>query len=295
MSAMWIFELVGEADEQYLAESERPVKRRGGKSVKIALAAAIAAAILAFAAAAGYLDLDIRGLIMDVFNRDEGLMTSAELEQQLGEGQWVYLNGENIAVILPERPVKILLSSDSGETWRESTVEGSESMYAFGEERYDISYLSGWIGRFGEDGMYLALGGFLAMGSQPISLFISQDDGTTWQEIGDPYHKSVYRGVMTGVAFATEEVGFVCYRYSEDAGPVVYRTLDGGETWDRLGIEPPEGYKNADRYRWVFTPESPVFEGENGYIPVTMLDQDTGESTFFALRTQDGGITWSWG
>ena len=85
--------------------------------------------------------------------------------------------------------MKILLSSDSGETWRESTVEGSESMYAFGEERYDILYLSGWIGSFGEDGMYLALGGPLAMGSQPISLFISRDNGATWRETDDPYHQ----------------------------------------------------------------------------------------------------------
>ena len=293
MNAIWIFALIGEADERYLEESERPAKRVRGKTAKAVLIAAIAAAVLALAAAAGYLGLDIRGLIMDVFDRNEGVVTGAELEQQLSEGQWVYLNGENIAVILPERPVKILLSSDSGETWRESTVEGSESMYAFGEERYDILYLSGWIGSFGEDGMYLALGGPLAMGSQPISLFISRDNGATWREIDDPYHQGVYRGVMTGVAFATAETGFVCYRYYEDAGPTVYCTYDGGESWSRLAVELPAQYV-SDRGRWVFTPSSPEFDGINGVIPVEVLDQDTGETAQLRLVTSDGGRAWEW-
>ena len=101
MNAIWIFALIGEADERYLEESERPAKRVRGKTARAVLIAAIAAAVLALAAAAGYLGLDIRGLIMDVFDRNEGVVTGAELEQQLSEGQWVYLNGENIAVILP--------------------------------------------------------------------------------------------------------------------------------------------------------------------------------------------------
>ena len=57
MNAMWIFALIGEADERYLEESERPAKRVRGKTAKAVLIAAIAAAILALAAAAGYLGL----------------------------------------------------------------------------------------------------------------------------------------------------------------------------------------------------------------------------------------------
>ena len=289
MSALELFELIGGADERYLEHSERRApRRRGIKPLRVLIAAAIIAALLCAAAlaAAGALGLDFAGLIHGAFEKRGDDVQPGELEQQLGEGQWVYLNGENIAVILPEAPLKILLSDDSGESWRESTVEGSDTMQAFGDV-LEQGYFGGWIGAFGEDGMYLALTGGPAAGSQPLNIYLSVDSGESWRAVEAPHTLGLYSGVVTGAAFASAESGTVCYRYWEDAGPVVWHTADGGKSWARAELPVPPEYAGC-----CFTPGLPVFDGAEGRLVVT-AEREGRAVGEFAVRTRDGGASWA--
>ena len=53
--------------------------------------------------------------------------------------------------------------------------------------------------------------------------------GKTCDKIGNT--AGTYERVVTGSGFAGKDVGFVSFRYDNDADPAVYRTEDRGKSW----------------------------------------------------------------
>ena len=51
-----------------------------------------------------------------------------------------------VAVIVPEAPVRVLLSGDGGSSWRSVTITGSGAMESLGEWVTDMAYYGGYIG-----------------------------------------------------------------------------------------------------------------------------------------------------
>ena len=233
----------------------------------------------ALAAAMGYDPLE---WILAALRGSGRSAEQAVVQEELGEGQWEYRDGGDIAVILPGAPTKVLLSHDGGDTWRESVVEGSDRMFTYGEWREQVVPSGGFIGFWGEGG-YLVLTGPTSMGNQPMRIYLTDDGGDTWREIGDPHGDHV--SVLTGAGFSSDRVGFVCYRYFEDRGPDIWWTKDGGDTWEKLTLDLPEAYRGS-----FFTPLSPVLRGEEGIFPIRASGDTV--STLY-LYTHDGGLTWS--
>lgn len=290
-------EAIGMVDDKYYEEAAN--YQRGKKKPVWVKWGAIAACLLitlpmgaaAVAAAMGY---DLVGWILAARGQKNDSPNPAMIQEQIGKGQWVYLNDDNLAVILPESPAKILLSSDGGETWRESVVEGSDKMLMFGGMREGVAPSGGFIGFFGENG-YLVLTYPMAMGSQPMRIYLTGDGGETWSEIGNPYDAGEHYCALTGAGFSTEEIGFISYRYYEDAGPDIWWTSDGGETWRELAVTIPEKYANGDRILYVFTPGSPMFHGPDGVYPIEVRDQSDesdGAAEMIYMYSDDYGMTW---
>ena len=167
----------------------------------------------------------------------------AVLREELAAGEWVSLDGDNIAVLLPETPVRVLLSQDGGETWRSATLEGSDRWNFLGEEREEMRYDGGYLGFFGQQDGYLVLTSGASMNHQALRIYLTSDGGETWREIGNPYEE--HCAVLTGAGFASEERGFLSYRPFEDTGPDIWQTRDGGESWDPLAVELPEAWRGA--------------------------------------------------
>lgn len=292
MNSRTLFELIGTADEDLLELSEVTAPKRSRFRLKKAffLAAAVIAAfaVTATAAASGA-GANVLNLIWDAFSQGgfDYVTNQNVIQAQLEEGQWVYLNGDNVAVIVPESPVKILLSSDGGTTWKESVVQDSDKMELYGDLRDDAQYFGGYIGFFGESSGYLVLTSGVAMNNQPMRIYLTSDGGETWSEIGNPY--SVHASVLTGAGFSTPEIGFISYRYYEDAGPDIWWTRDGGNTWQKLLITLPESYV-SEEYR--FTPQIPAFDGEHGVYPIAVL-VDAEEKEVIYMHSRDYGLTWS--
>ena len=286
---------IGEISDKYVWESapaeidqknqnfsrRRLLKRTLG----IAAAAALVLCLSAFAVAAS-LGFNILDTITRAF-KDPHV---GVIQEQLEKGQWAYLNGGNIAVIVPESPVRILLSGDGGDTWRESVVSGSGEGFHAGELREGIQYLGGYIGFPDDENGYLVLTTAPALGSQDARIFLSDDGGDAWEEIGNL--NEFQRMLVAGSGFSSPEVGFMSYRYYLDAGPDIWRTTDRGQTWERLTVELPEEYRGS-QYR--FTPRSPVFEGKNGIYPISVTDQSKPgqDEITINMYSGDGGLSWS--
>lgn len=292
-----LYDAVGAAEDHFLLDTEQVIQtgragRRPGRRAK-GMIIAIAAAIAVFgstAAIAARMDFSIIAWIQDGFAHTSGtgnIPAEAVLQEELEEGQWVCLEGENIAVIIPESPVKILLSSDAGKTWRESTVVESENWEYLDRMQTGVQYWGGYIGFYGKQGGYLVLTSGVAMNHQCLRIYLTNDGGTTWSEIGNPYSDHI--SVLTGAGFASDQVGFISYRYYEDTGPDIWWTRDGGQSWARLELEIPEEYQSAGN---LFTPQSPVFDGEDGIYPIIMLSSATQAETTIFMYTHDGGLTW---
>ena len=282
---------MGELDTKYVEEAlnyQKKTKWTGWRTwgaTAACLAVIIITVTTAVAAAMGY---DLVGWIRAALAHHGYTTDPAVIQEQLAEGQWVYLNDDNIAVILPDAPTKILLSRDSGETWKEAAVEGSDKMAVYGELREGVVPNGGFIG-FWDEGGYLVLTLPASMGNQPIHIYLTADGGDTWSEIGNPYDAGEHYGVVTGAGFSTAEIGFISYRYFEDEGPDIWWTADGGDTWEELMVTLPEEYA-SDEY--IFTPLSPTFNGSSGIYPIEALARSDESTEMIYLYSDDYGVTW---
>ena len=290
MSEKRLLYALGQVDESYIEEAapggfpgEKAKGARNRQSIAIALAAAIMILGAAAALAAG------RGIsVLEWIVGAQPDSDPAYIQAQLGRGEWVYMDGDNIAVIVPESPVKILLSADGGETWRETVLVESKGMKYLGEWRENMRYHGGYVGFNGKESGYLVLTSGISMNHQALRIFLTSDGGETWREIGTPYSQHI--SVLTGAGFSSENVGFISYRYYEDSGPDIWWTSDGGETWSKLAVELPEDLK-----RYNFTPQSPSFDGLSGVYPIVAMTHDPEYETTVYLYTDDGGLTWRFG
>ncbi len=247
----------------------------------IAAALTLLGAATAVAASMGYHPL---GMILAGYGKMGADADPTFVQEQLENGQWVSLSGSHIAVIVPESPVKILLSSDGGKSWSESVVEGSQKMEFLGAQREQMQYAGGYIGFFEKSGGYLILTSGVAMNHQALRIFLTDDSGKTWHEIGNPYEQHI--SVLTGAAFSTPEIGFISYRYFEDSGPDIWWTHDGGESWEKLPVTLPPKYRS----HCSFTPGSPVFDGKKGTCPITVFSGSVTETIY--MYSDDAGLTW---
>jgi len=124
-----------------------------------------------------------------------------------------------------------------------------------------------------------------SLGQATANIFLSTNDGESFYRIGDA--DRVYPHPISGAGFCSPEVGFLCYYLYEGPEPEIFRTTDGGNTWERVVVEVPERLRSCDH----LTPLSPGFSGEFGRMPVI---NNSNEPPVAYLITRDGGLSWEW-
>jgi photosystem II stability/assembly factor-like uncharacterized protein len=124
---------------------------------------------------------------------------------------------------------------------------------------------------------------FHGMGNQENFVYTTHDGGDSWQEAGNV--NDSYARVLSFGAFADANIGFLAFRfdYLDDPFPL-YRTGDGGQTWERTAI--PEIQQPAGSYYDL----SRIQFGESDYR-ITLSVHETGAADKY-LASRDQGATW---
>lgn len=123
-----------------------------------------------------------------------------------------------------------------------------------------------------------------AAGNTGYSTTLELTGGESWKLISSC--ENTPHEFVTGAGFRDERTGFLSCRYTQDAGPVIYATQDGGSSWERLPVA--EGYDGFSK-----TSGSPVMTAQSVWFPVVLRDEAGNETTVY-YSSQDME-TWSWG
>lgn len=133
--------------------------------------------------------------------------------------------GGNIAFIYGKEP-KVLFSQDDGANW--SNIDFTIDL--------EKPITRRCIGFINDNDGYMALGTDWSMGSgEGKVLCVTSDGGVTWSKEDMPLQNT--SNTLTGLKFSDIEKGIVSLDGgSESNNPILYATIDRGETWQEIKI-----------------------------------------------------------
>jgi photosystem II stability/assembly factor-like uncharacterized protein len=130
-------------------------------------------------------------------------------------------------------------------------------------------------------------------GSQSVELFQTSDGGASWMSVfnDDPTRPDSsgtlpLSGIKNGMTFIDANTGWVTGTRPVDGEVYLFVTHDGGVSWEQQLIPLPSGYGS-----YQYMPQSPIFFGNDGYLPLVIYLTGLTELTFYT--THDGGNTWT--
>lgn len=175
-----------------------------------------------------------------------------------------------------QTPVTVTCSPDEGVTWNTSVLT------------YDYRSVRRLFLSFpdAEHG-FLVLTSDRTMWQEASILFRTEDGGASWQEVGtagpDP---AMGHSLTTGAVFVTPEVGFLTIRDSQE--PELWRTADGGETWERI-----ENLEKKEYYSMAYPPE---YDRDTGILKLYVGMEEYSElgGTKCRYHSENLGATWTY-
>jgi photosystem II stability/assembly factor-like uncharacterized protein len=169
--------------------------------------------------------------------------------------------------------ITIARTTDAGRTWAKATLSSSDTGKLF-LQFTDPQH--GW----------LLIASTPSAGLMQKTLYVTKNGGATWNPVVSQDKALPASGFVTGMQFRDSMVGWVSMLYRDTADIPLYRTQDGGITWqlEKLPI-PPTYQKNhyANAY-------PPSFDGKRGMFLVQFVGAD--KVFLAAYQTADGGTSW---
>lgn len=134
-----------------------------------------------------------------------------------------------------------------------------------------------------------------ALGSRFYALDHTSDGGNTWVTINsDPFLGEL--GVSSGITFITNDLGFIGLAHNGSTTTDLYRTTDGGRTFEKLTFPPIEvPLTDTEKYNPFDSPEMPY--EDNGSLSLLIgqgVDGDYQGGSKILYRSTDDGKTWDY-
>lgn len=197
----------------------------------------------------------------------------------MGEGETGFFLSEDKTAIVygfadeESSSLHVLTSDDMGKTWNNYSIEGARG------------YVRKYIGFTTKKEGWIVTSNPANLGSAHNYVFQTSDGGKTWEEISNP--NDLYAQHLTGVGFSNKDIGFLGFRYYEDYGPTIYWTNDQGKSWEKLTVTLPKKFAEIRK-----NPLSPIFNGNEGLLPIQLYGESEGITGTIFLTTKDHGLTW---
>jgi photosystem II stability/assembly factor-like uncharacterized protein len=187
----------------------------------------------------------------------------------------------------PEQLVVIWYTSDGGSSWKYGLLDTSAATFEFFSPS-DLVFVDAQHG-------WLLVHVGAGMMHDYVSIAGTADGGLTWQFLitptSDNYNLACSK---SGMAFVDAENGWLSVDCNGvDPQPYLYRTSDGGSTWQELDIPAPPGisdffnkYSCGMHYPTLFSTTSAIFAMRCRDTATYQIDRD------YLYRTSDSGSTW---
>lgn len=187
-----------------------------------------------------------------------------------GSGGWSLLvhEGENSG----QPQFELASTTDAGETWsigrlRLPHLDPERTTLSGGGRLTFFDHVHGWMN----------LDVLSSANFRLAILLATTDGGKTWDWApGSP-------GISGEVRFSTQEDGWIA------GGPgqqELYVTHDGSKTWQEVSFQTAPGSS-------MMYEQPPLFEDSSqGFLPVTVVGPEGGQSSLVLFATKDGGRTW---
>jgi photosystem II stability/assembly factor-like uncharacterized protein len=190
---------------------------------------------------------------------------------------WVVFNKES------STSISVYRTTDGGQKWESAVINttpnhGRVTSLAF------LDSTHGWL---------LTSYG-VAMGSESIEVFQTNDGGTSWKSTASTSCRQAisiglpFTGDKNGIIFANQKNGWLT-GFSHGDGIWLYSSSDGGRTWTQKTIIAPHGYHTDGGA--VSTEPPHFFNQKEGLLPVEFRGENPPAFVFY--RTEDGGLSWT--
>ncbi|WP_027624358.1 WD40/YVTN/BNR-like repeat-containing protein [Clostridium lundense] len=199
---------------------------------------------------------------------------------------------KNIAFIAyrKENNINIYKTIDRGKSWDKSVL----GLKNFGKEKdYSI-----YIKVIDKDNVFVMLAAAKDKNSIENSLYKTIDGGKSWSNI---YNDNIpmemesssllssEKKIVTGVEFKNKNLGWYTTKAS-NTYPIVYKTKDGGVSWNLQKLQIPKGYENIKGA--LLSTYPPVFtkSGKKVYLPVELNNGKSSIIIFY--KSINEGESW---
>lgn len=193
------------------------------------------------------------------------------------------LDNDHVWVLVPDfgnfpKSGVVYRTSDGGMTWTKADVPFSRADIQFLDER------NGWS--------LADLG--VGAGSNAVAIYQTTDGGATWEQTytNDPNDANAsdtlpLGGLKTDIVPLTMDTAWVTGLIYAPGYTYLYRTDDGGHTWQQVAITPPAGTENSEI--GIDGDQMKFVSAKDAYLVFHL----SGDSTQTAVYlTQDAGNTW---